>query len=208
MMRYAIAAGLLAGVTLAGAALAEPKVTTGADGQACMSADLGIVPAKVRYSNGYIRTLLGQFGNVVVSRNEGPNFQPFEYRAKFSIFPLLTDTTGRDSVWDWTTDLPNLYVIEANGETFHAEGTRTMTDGEPVPVSVDITVLGREVVEFNGCPYEVMQLKLEHGESGKKVSETFTSYDPELWTSFRTEQHPLDGSAGEVIEPIEFVTTR
>ncbi len=208
MKRKTIAAGLLSGMTLAGVGLAEPTATTGDDGQFCMSADLGIVPAKVTYSNGYSRSMLGQFGKVTLWRIEGPNFQPHDYRIKYNMFPLETDTTGRDTVWDWATDLPDLYVIEASGETFRAEGTRTMTDEEPTQVTMDITVLGRETHVFKGCAYEVMKLKVVHGEAGKPYSEALILYDPELWTGFGSELHRLDGSPAEIVEPLDFVTTR
>ncbi len=208
MTRIRFATGILAGLALAGAGLAEPKATTGTDGQDCMSADLGIMPARVTYTNGQTRILLRQSGKVSVWQIESPDHQPFEYRAKFSFFALTMGNADSNSVWDWSTSLPDLYAIEATGKAFLAEGTRTMTGKQPIPVLMEVLVLGREEIEFKGCVYQVMQLKIVHTEAGKPVSETLMSYDPELWMSFRTERRPKNGSPVEITEPIEIVTTR
>ncbi len=188
---------------LAGPVQAEPEITKGLDGQDCMSADLGIIPAQLTYEDGMRMALLGQSRKVLVWASTSDKGVRAKIRNKYGLFPLEAGTT----VYDWTTALPDAYAIEASGETFRGQGTYSVTGKEPAPYEMHVTVLGRESVEFNGCPYEVMRLEVVHWFDGKRGNRVLLSYDPELWISFRSEVEQADGSV-KVWVPVEIKTIR
>jgi hypothetical protein len=210
MCRVAVkmALALCGSVAAPGVLAAEVALTKGSAGQACMSADLGIVPGHVTMDNGQESTLLGQSGKVLVRRIKSPKAEAVEIRSKFGIYPLEFSTSKGDTVWTWETDLPALDAIEASGETFLAQGTSTAPGQEPVSVAMEITVGDRETVEFMGCIYEVMQVTVLHSRGGKPTHEALVSYHPDLWMSFRTETRPVDGGEVTVIMPTEIATIR
>lgn len=182
---------------------AEPEVTKGLDGQDCMSADLGIIPARLTYDNGASQALLGQSRKVLVWASTSDKGERFKIRNKYGLFPLEVGSV----VYDWTSALPDAYAIEASGETFRGVGTYTVKGREPAPYEMHVTVLGRDSVAFNGCPYEVMQLEIVHWFDGKPGNRVLMSYDPELWISFRTEVEQADGSV-TVRFPVGITTFR
>jgi hypothetical protein len=206
--RVTMVLGLCGLVAAPGVAVAEVALTKGSSGQACMSADLGIVPGHVTMDNGQEITLLGQSGKVLVRRIRSPKVEPVEMRSKFGLYPLTFSTSKGDTVWTWETDLPALDDIEASGETFLAQGTSTAPGQEPISVAMEITVGDRETIEFMGCIYEVMQVTVLHSRGGKPTHEALISYHPDLWMSFRTETRPVDGGEVTVVMPTEIATIR
>ena len=200
--------GLSGALATTGAVVAEVALTKGSAGQACMSADLGIVPGHITMDNGQEVTLLGQSGMVLVRRLKSPKTEPVEMRAKYGLYPLEFSTSKGDTVWAWETDLPALDDIEASGEPFLAQGISTTAGQEPVSVAMEITVGDREIIEFMGCVYEVMQVTVLHSRGGKPTHEALISYHPDLWMSFRTETRPVDGGDATVIMPTQIATIR
>ena len=200
--------GLGGALATTGAVVAEVALTKGSAGQACMSADLGIVPGHITMDNGQELALLGQSAKVVVRKVKSPKAEPFEIRSKFGLYPLEWSTSTGMTVWDWETDLPALDVIEASGQTFLAQGISTAPGKDPVSVAMEITIGDRETIEFKGCSYEIMQVTILHSRDGKPTHEALISYHPDLWISFRTETRPVDGSAPKVVMPVDIVTIR
>jgi hypothetical protein len=137
--------GLGGALATTGAVVAEVALTKGSAGQACMSADLGIVPGHITMDNGQELALLGQSAKVVVRKVKSPKAEPFEIRSKFGLYPLEWSTSTGMTVWDWETDLPALDVIEASGQTFLAQGISTAPGKDPVSVAMEITIGERDV---------------------------------------------------------------
>lgn len=208
MKMKVIAAGLCVASLLAGEGRAEPEVTMGTNGQNCMSADLGIVPARVTFDDGSVVSLLGQSGKVLVRRLEQPKVRPYEMRSKFGFYPLEISMSHGRTTYDWETDLVALVAIEASGATFRADGTMTEPGKEPTQIAMEISVDGRETVEFGGCAYEVLRVTVAHFRNGKQTHVALVSYHPDLWMSFRTERRPADGSAPVITQPLDISTIR